>query len=357
MRTRFRLPLVLAFFEVETFAYLVVNRISSRLPSRSLLTESDEQIPLRHHSLWLYLSFVPYCVLTSYDLGGLRRIIPTFGSVFVNSVTAYRSFLRHPSAYPRPPASHVVNARLRGSFEALHSVDRASNTFPSLHVSHTVLLALALSTHIPRDHADVYLTWAMAVSVSTLLVKQHYLVDVTSGIVVAERIVEDVYAPWIAGKLSKRETVRRVRRLCRELDAMVQPPLVERRLTLHDRHPLLRDWLLRYQDAGGFAQMYLSCSGRHEFFRRKDELVTLLDRIQWPLAAANYLMPGWLQFLNDFRNSAPDVGDATLLGYLRSLDEDLHSVMQRLFELEPQVVSQPLRPESSSPRLEPSYAT
>lgn len=335
MRTRFRLPLVLVFFEVETFAYLVVNRISSRLPSRSLMTESDEQIPLRHHALWLYLSFVPYCVLTSYDLGDLRRILPTFGSIFVNSVTAYRSFLRNPSAYPRPSAEQVADPRLRGSFEALHSVDRATNTFPSLHVSHTVLLALVLAKHIPKDHADVYLTWAMAVSASTLLVKQHYILDVTSGIVIAERIVEEIYAPWLAGTSTKRDAARRIRRLCHELDTMVRPPLVERRLPLHERHAFLQGWLVRYRAAGGFAQMYSSCSGRHEFLRRKDELVTLLDRIHWPLAAANYFMPGWLQFLTDFRKAAPDMSDAVLLGYLRSVDDDLHLVMKRIFELDP----------------------
>lgn len=60
--------------------------------------------------------------------------------------------------------------------------DKPGNTFPSLHVATTVLGALRLRH---RRGGALWLLWAALISVSTLTVKQHFLVDVLGGLAVA----------------------------------------------------------------------------------------------------------------------------------------------------------------------------
>jgi membrane-bound ClpP family serine protease len=63
------LLLLVAFYEVETFAYLAVNGVASRLRGVSLLTPNDRNLPALPRSLWLYLSFFPYCFLAMLSAG------------------------------------------------------------------------------------------------------------------------------------------------------------------------------------------------------------------------------------------------------------------------------------------------
>ncbi|HJV32722.1 MAG TPA: phosphatase PAP2 family protein, partial [Patescibacteria group bacterium] len=67
---------------------------------------------------------------------------------------------------------------------ALYAADRPTNLFPSLHVSLSFLFALAVGDARPRLRPWA-LAWAALIAVSTLLTRQHYLVDVVGGVIVA----------------------------------------------------------------------------------------------------------------------------------------------------------------------------
>lgn len=327
-----RLPLTLVFFELETFAYLTVNRISSKLKNIPLMTAADEAIPFRHRSLWMYLSFVPFCLLASHDFGGPKRLTRIFSCVSLNALVAYRSFLTSPSSYPRPAIGPLADERLSRSFHSLHAMDRPSNTFPSIHVSHAFLLALMLSHHLPKTQGDAYISWAGAISLSTLLTKQHYLVDITGGLLVAECIARDVYQPWTEGRLSNRQVARTLRALCKQLDDLAKSPDAGR-LPLHERHPRIKEWLHAHSASGSFADFYLQSEGRHVLLERKRQLIALLHRLHRPLALANTLMPGWLQFVADFQAADAMLTDGSIHAYLTELDEELQRLLSLVIEL------------------------
>jgi hypothetical protein len=330
---RARLPIVLTFFEIETLAYLSVNRVSSLLESLPLMTPEDERIEVEPRSLWLYLSFVPYCLLASYDFGGARRASKIFGCLMLSSLVAYRSFLRAPSSYPRPRVSVDHDEHLRNAFAALHAVDRPSNTFPSIHVSHTALLALMLCEHLPKSRGDAYLFWASAISLSTLLTKQHYIVDISGGVVVAERISQDIYVPWCEGRLSLRQAAQRMNELCDLLDRQVASPR-DYRLKLEERHPRIRRWADDYVRAGGFAALYLQTGGRHSLLKRRHRLNQALEQLNRTLRIANTVMPGWLQFVEQFRTAAESLDDRVVYEYLCELDDHLAKLLPLVFDLE-----------------------
>jgi len=67
--------------------------------------------------------------------------------------------------------------------------DAANNTFPSGHVVFTWLMFLAASkSKMVKEQLGlnfIFLLWTLGISLSTLLIKQHYIVDVASGCLLA----------------------------------------------------------------------------------------------------------------------------------------------------------------------------
>jgi membrane-associated phospholipid phosphatase len=72
-------------------------------------------------------------------------------------------------------------------------MDTPANCCPSLHVSTAFLTAFIFIDSSSeggvrrerRGYLAIYLVWAFAIAVSTLTTKQHYLVDVVTGFVLA----------------------------------------------------------------------------------------------------------------------------------------------------------------------------
>jgi membrane-associated phospholipid phosphatase len=66
----------------------------------------------------------------------------------------------------------------------VRGVDAATSCVPSLHVADSMLAAFLMRRERPKLFPWL-MTWAVAIAVSTLTTKQHYLVDVLTGIALA----------------------------------------------------------------------------------------------------------------------------------------------------------------------------
>jgi len=325
-----RMFVALLFFQLETLGYLLVNRLSARRRSTRLLTPADEALSFRPESLWLYLSFVPYCFFSLLDFEGVRRLLRVFVCVFIDSLISYRSFLKFPSAYPRTPVD-CDGARLQEVWRSLRSVDRPTNTFPSIHVGHAVLIALMLSRRLRREDADAYLLWATLISLSTLSTKQHFIVDVTGGILVADAVAAHVYDPWEDGRLSWRAASHELRALCTRLDRLALHPS-EYQLAAELRHPRLQQLLAAVAGPGDLLELYARTEGRLILFDRKPVLLGLLERFRPLISALTFVIPGWLQFIRQFQEGAPLVSDESVQAYLRELAVDLRQAARLLLD-------------------------
>jgi membrane-associated phospholipid phosphatase len=340
-------PLLLAlvaFFELETLAYYAVNGVASRLRNVSLFTPNDRILPPLPRSLWLYLSFFPYCLLAAFSGGSLRRTGRLLSCVALEALVSYRSYLKFPSAYPRP-AIHDDDPRLEAAWRALHRADPPANTFPSVHVGHSMLLALALSHHLPPKRSEALLLWASLITASTLTTKQHYLIDLAGGVVAAEAIVTHVYEPWEEGRLDWRMARAELQRLLARLDAMAETP--ERAwLRAADRHPRLRQFLGRLGSHSSLAELYASVGERHYFLRQARRLGRLLGTSGTFFSMLTAPVPGLRRFTRQFERAAEGLSDGRLAEYLRENEQDLRRALQLLFEFEPAAAtaSRPVRP-------------
>jgi membrane-associated phospholipid phosphatase len=110
----------------------------------------------------------------------IRRTVLAYLAVWI---AAYACFLAYPTMAPRPAKVFGEGFAVWG-LRFLYSADPPYNCFPSLHVAHSFVSALACH----RVHRGVGIAagvCASFVGVSTLYTKQHYILDVLAGVFLA----------------------------------------------------------------------------------------------------------------------------------------------------------------------------
>ncbi len=337
----------LAQFQAESAAYVAVNRVTSLRRGRSLLTPADAGVPFEPSSLWLYLSFVPFCLSSVYEGKSARSAIRMMACLMLSSLLCYRSFLRFPSPYPRPPID-VADPRLARAWRALRSADGPANTFPSIHVGHVFLIARVLAHRLPDDDADARLLWALLVSLSTLTTKQHFVVDVVGGILVAEAVARHVFEPWDEGRLSLRTAWREMRRLCDRLDAAARDP-ASVRLHAHDLHPRLRRLLEAADRERSLASLCARAPGRRGLIERERHLAAQLRESRIAVATLVASAPEWLQFLRLVEDADGGLTEEGVLEHLARLDTGLLAALRAVFDDPAPAADQPTRLQSMLP--------
>jgi membrane-associated phospholipid phosphatase len=165
--------------------YLAVNAATAgRCAARPLLP-GEARIPLVPAAYPFYAVVYLEIVLPLVLARTRRAFVRTQLAVAVASLVAFAVFLAFPMPYPRPGLPAGLP---RSGFEQMlaleWAVDGPRCTFPSLHVAIALLLYLGLRDEAPRWRWPLLLA-ALGVCVSTVLVKQHFVVDVLGGALLA----------------------------------------------------------------------------------------------------------------------------------------------------------------------------
>jgi membrane-associated phospholipid phosphatase len=169
-------------------------------PRYDFFTPLDAAIPFLPWTHTVYVSFFFLLLVAAWQLDG-PEYVRMLGAVLVVNAVCYLGFILFTAHYPRPPLEAIAPGYWREEYRWMWSQDKPGNTFPSLHVAITVLGALRLRY---RRGGRWWLAWAFLICVSTLTVKQHFIVDVLGGIAVALAIhavvfrKADVLAPAAA---------------------------------------------------------------------------------------------------------------------------------------------------------------
>lgn len=153
--------------------YLWINH--SIEPRFDLSIPLDSVIPFLPWTIVIYLSF--YALLltaaalsTPEDYGRIQK------AVLAANFLCYGGFFLLPSHYPRPLPQAA--GALEGVFAWLYSNDAPGNTFPSIHAAASLCVGWGLKRWPWR-------LWGLAVAVSILTVKQHFVLDLFGGAAVA----------------------------------------------------------------------------------------------------------------------------------------------------------------------------
>ncbi len=130
-------------------------------------------------ALYLFLILLPWFVVRQDAL--IQKTVYAYLMVWITAYIVF--FVVYPTAAPRPAKVTGEGFGMWG-LRALYSSDPPYNCFPSIHVAHSFVSALA-SGRVHRRLGTIAMICAMLVAVSTLLTKQHYVVDVIAGVVLA----------------------------------------------------------------------------------------------------------------------------------------------------------------------------
>ena len=130
-------------------------------------------------ALYLFLILLPIFIVRQQEL--IRRTVHAYLLIWITAYVFF--FAAYPTAAPRPELVTGEGFAVWG-LRALYSSDPPYNCFPSLHVAHSVVSALACS-RVHRRLGLVAMIAATLVALSTLFTKQHYVLDVIAGVVLA----------------------------------------------------------------------------------------------------------------------------------------------------------------------------
>ena len=130
-------------------------------------------------ALYLCLILLPVVVVRQDEL--IRRTVHAYLLIWITAFVFF--FVLYPTAAPRPTQVSGEGFAVWG-LRALYSADPPYNCFPSLHVAHSFVSALACS-RVHRGVGTLALLAATLVAFSTLFTKQHYVLDVLSGTALA----------------------------------------------------------------------------------------------------------------------------------------------------------------------------
>lgn len=139
----------------------------------------DDRIPFASWFVWLYVVHYVLPVLMVVLVPQMRHYRDMLLSFAVVFTLSFIVFLVWPVQMVRPADPGTdLSGRLLGFIYSID--DPSTNAFPSLHVAASVLTALIV-WHNARRLGSVFVLAAAGISISTLYVKQHWILDVVAG--------------------------------------------------------------------------------------------------------------------------------------------------------------------------------
>lgn len=192
LRRSFVLKAVAVGYVVFCATYLAINEFSVGRPAHILYLPGEERLPFVPEFEFLYMTGYLFPLLVIWKVTEVATFVRLTGAFALTLVVAYTTYLLFPVYLERP---HLEIDSVATFLLSLEYLDHSYNHFPSLHVAIGWLVYLACREALRRP-ATLFLALS-GMSVATLFVKQHYVVDVAFGALLA-LAAWTVAGRWIA---------------------------------------------------------------------------------------------------------------------------------------------------------------
>ncbi|MCX6111944.1 MAG: phosphatase PAP2 family protein [Proteobacteria bacterium] len=163
--------------------YMIPNHINLFTPSYLPMFDFEKAIPFMDWTIWIYISdyiYIAIAFILFSDRDNMNKIY--YSQIFLLFVSMIIFFI-FPTTYPRPGI--VEYSGFTGMvLNLLHSSDTPGNACPSVHVAMTFIAGFGFIKE-KRPLLMIFMFWAILISVSTITIKQHYVVDVIGGFLMA----------------------------------------------------------------------------------------------------------------------------------------------------------------------------
>lgn len=208
---RILIGVLVASFQISTYQLLNIynlQRLDGSVPLWDLTTPLDSMIPLLPESAWIYFSYIPALIVVGLLDMPLRNFL-RYGAALVSAVIiSLPIFMLLPLKMDFP--EYQCQQFSCSAMQLLRSVDQGTNLLPSLHASQSLIAVFALRAVKVNIAGWLPLwlllsaLWYIPIILSTLLTKQHYLLDIPAGFLVA--VISWWLAPAILNRFGVKET-------------------------------------------------------------------------------------------------------------------------------------------------------
>lgn len=182
--------------------YLIANKIQIVDATEVSKQRFDHYFQFNEHWLWIYLSSylsIPF-LYVFYFYKIKRFFIKSFLSLTLVSFTI---FMIYPTFVARSEFdSNGISWVYQFAFNILHTADSPTNCIPSLHVSTATLVACLFLYMRNFTYFILGLIYTFLVSLSTLFIKQHVILDIISGALCACIVFVFIY--YLENKYGKK---------------------------------------------------------------------------------------------------------------------------------------------------------
>ena len=180
--------LLVAATIINFMVYYGGKGIAWGLPHANLTTAIDDAIPLWPPMVIFYggayfFWLVNYYLSIKNDESGYNRY---FIAHVIGELTCLAVFILLPTTMVRPEVTGT--SFFDNILRWIYELDRPNNLLPSIHCFASWLgwIGVRKNAHVPKWYRYVSLAIAIAICASTVTVKQHIIVDVAAGIILAE---------------------------------------------------------------------------------------------------------------------------------------------------------------------------
>lgn len=183
-----RFLIAVAAFTFNNIVYGGSRMIAGDWEHHILTSTLDERIPFIPATLVIYFGCYLFWAVNYVIIAKLERerAYRFYFADFLSRIVCLAFFLLYPTTNIRPEVTGtgIWNEGMR----FLYAVDAADNLFPSIHclVSWFCYIGIRGSRKVPGWYQKFSLVYAVLVFISTLTTKQHVIIDVIGGVVIAE---------------------------------------------------------------------------------------------------------------------------------------------------------------------------
>lgn len=169
-------------YVVWTLCFLVVGNLASGFPARDFAIALDKQIPLVPAFVWIYMlayvmPVVPLIVTDNWSRFALGTI-----AFLIANITAFACYFLLPVSLPHPILGTTLSERVLAVIYA-HDFSPSANKLPSMHVIASWLMCfMCWRQGLGKSLEIAIAVMAVLISISTLFVKQHLIIDVVAAI-------------------------------------------------------------------------------------------------------------------------------------------------------------------------------
>lgn len=176
---------------IAVAVYLLAYQIPKIVvdPSRLhfLCTALDDKIPFVSYFIYIYIggffqwAYCAYIVCKQDEMTANK----VFSAIAIGSFIGFLTFMIYPTAVNRP---EIVGQGFTNDFcRFIYSVDNIICACPSFHCFCSTIVVLIYKKYecVSKKTINFNIVYSLLVFISTLLTKQHYIVDILPGILLA----------------------------------------------------------------------------------------------------------------------------------------------------------------------------